>query len=740
MPNKKNNAQRTHKLGAFSGVFVPSLLGILGLILFLRLGWVVGQVGVSGALVIITISTAIAAITALSLSAIATNMPVGAGGIYYMISRSLGLQIGAAIGIPLYLSQAMSVAFFTIGFSEALSSVAPYFDQRIVSTIVVATFTILVYIGADFALKFKFIAMVIVALAIGSIFLGTPMDGASGLSLDFPGFSHDFWMVFAVFFPAMKGISIGVSLSGDLKNPARSIPRGAFGAIGVSFVIYCAVAIWLGYSAPVEKLVSDDNIILSIAVWPWLALAGVFGGALASALGSMLAAPRTLQALSRDRVTPKIFQSKMGASKEPRAAILATSVIALSVIWMGDLNFTAKLISMFFLNTFAMLNMTAGLELLVGNPSFRPTIKAPPIIPLLGAVGCYGAMVLINLWATVVAIVVSYGVFLILERREVEQRWGDLRQGIWLELAQFVLAKIDSFPSGVKNWRPNLVVFSGFTSKYQHLLQMGDWFSKGRGIVTFYHLIIGDFTKMPSGKLRNSAQKRLLEDMKSLECDCFVESSIVREFNEGALQALQAHGISGLAPNTAMMALETDTDKLREQIKLIDNIVILGKSVALLHVDQDQGFRARNRIDVWWTKSVREREMILLMAHILKRSSDWRDSSIRVLRIVKDRQSAEQASQGLQKWIADARVEASPHIIIRKGPAEFFSREFKEESQSSDLVIMALEFNDRQSIDDRQSHISKLIQWIDAPLLLIKSGEDKDVLTGERKEQNARIV
>ncbi len=736
MPSKKNNTQRTHKLGAFSGVFVPSLLGILGLILFLRLGWVVGKVGVSGALVIITISTAIAAITALSLSAIATNMPVGAGGIYYMISRSLGLQIGAAIGIPLYLSQAMSVAFFTIGFSEAFNSVAPGFDQRIVSTIVVATFTILAYIGADFALKFKFIALIIVALAIVSIFLGTPVGGSSNLSLDFPGFSHDFWMVFAVFFPAMKGISIGVSLSGDLKNPGRSIPRGAFWSIGVSFIIYCAVAVWLGYSAPRETLVSDDNILLSIAILPWLTLGGVFGGALASALGSMLAAPRTLQALSKDRVAPKIFQSKMGASKEPRAAILATSVIALTVIWMGDLNFTAKLISMFFLNTFAMLNMTAGLELLVGNPSFRPTIKAPPIIPLLGAIGCYGAMLLINPWATLVAIVISYGVFLILQRRELEQRWGDLRQGIWLELAQFVLTKINSFPSGLKNWRPNIVVFSGFTSKYQHLLQMGDWFSKGRGIVTFYHLIIGDFTKMPSGKLRNSAQKRLLEDMKNLECDCFVESSIVREFNEGALQALQAHGISGLAPNTAMMALETETHKLREQIKLIDNIVILGKSVALLHVGQDQGFKGRKRIDVWWTKSVKEREMILLMAHILKRSSDWRDATIRVLRIVKDRKSAQQASKGLQNWISDVRVEARPHIIVGHGTAEPFSREFKEESKSSDLVIMALEFRDGQTIDARQSYISKLVRWINAPLLLVGSGEDKGLLTGERKERD----
>jgi amino acid transporter len=644
------------------------------------------------------------------------------------------LRIGGAIGIPLYLSQAMSVSFFTIGFSEAFSAVAPDIDQRLTATVVALAFTALAYIGADFALKFKFVALILVGLAIISIFFGGPQDQLNWEAFEIEGFPADFWIVFAVFFPAMKGISVGVSMSGDLEDPGKSIPKGAFAAIGVSFLIYCALAIWLGINIDPERLVSDRGVLQSMARWPELVLLGVWGGALASALGNTLAAPRTLKALAMDRIAPTWFESKLGSATEPRAAILATAAIAISVIWMGDLNFTAKLISMFFLNTFGMLNLTAGLELLVGNPSFRPRIKAPPIIPILGALGCYGAMLLINLPATLIAIIASYGVFIVLEQRAVKQKWGDLTQGIWLELAQFALTRIESFPSGVKNWRPNIVVFSGFTSKYLDLLKMGDWLSKGRGLVTFYHLIIGDMTGLSSGVIRKSSQRRLLRDMKDLECDCFVESSIVKDFNDGVLQAIQAHGIAGLEPNTAMMALETEPRALQEQLSLINNIIGLGKSVVLVHGHEKRGFGERRRIDVWLTDTPREREMMLLLAHILTRSADWRGAGINALRVVKNQAAVDNATKGLEKWIQDARVDAAPHILVRSDHEAHFSREFIEESSKADLVIMALRHENEENIQDWQERLSQQIQVVDAPMLLVKSGEERDILSGEEKE------
>ena len=114
----ENGAKR---FGAFGGVFTPSILTILGVVMYLRLGWVVGNAGLAGALLIVLLAHLISVVTGLSVSSIATNRTVGPGGAYFMISRSLGGPAGAAIGIPLFFAQALSIAFYVVGFVESLS-------------------------------------------------------------------------------------------------------------------------------------------------------------------------------------------------------------------------------------------------------------------------------------------------------------------------------------------------------------------------------------------------------------------------------------------------------------------------------------------------------------------------------------------------------------------------------------------------------------------------------------------
>jgi len=417
------------RFGTFTGVFTPTVLTVLGLILFLRTGWVVGHAGLVGALLIIALANLISFFTGLSLSSVATNMHVGTGGTYYMISRTFGLEIGGAIGIPLYLSQAISVAFYIIGFTEAFTAVFPGFDPTILSTALALAFGFIAFVGADFVLRLQFVILAILALAILSFFAGSWGEWVSPqLFATSSSSAATFWKAFAIFFPAVTGIAVGVGMSGDLRDPAKSIPRGTLSAIGITCFVYLASAAWLASHASTAELSTDNMIMYKIARWPVLVLLGVWASTLSSALGSVLAAPRTLQALSYDRVVPKLAGAQLGSATEPRFAVLITTFIAIAVIFTGNLDFVAPIITMFFLNTYGMLNLTAGIEGLVGNPSFRPQFKVHWSLALLGAAGCYGAMFLINATATVVAILVSYGVYILLQHRSLRQDLGGRSQ------------------------------------------------------------------------------------------------------------------------------------------------------------------------------------------------------------------------------------------------------------------------------------------------------------------------
>ncbi len=256
-------------LGTFAGVFTPSILTILGIILFLRLGYVVGNAGLLGALGIIAIATAVSVLTSLSLSAIATNIEVRGGGDYYLISRTLGLEFGGAIGIVLFLAQAVSIGFYSIGFSEALAAVFGWesqLAQQTVAVLAVAGLFSLAWLGADWASRFQFVVMAVLGAALLSFYTGAfqQFDGevlAKGLGA--PRTGPGFWVVFAIFFPAITGFTQGVSMSGDLKHPGRSLPRGTFAAVGLSTVVYITIAILFAGSAPQADLASDTGSFLA---------------------------------------------------------------------------------------------------------------------------------------------------------------------------------------------------------------------------------------------------------------------------------------------------------------------------------------------------------------------------------------------------------------------------------------------------------------------------------------------
>ncbi|PLX18294.1 MAG: Na-K-Cl cotransporter, partial [Marinilabiliales bacterium] len=447
---------KSAQLNTFGGVFTPSLLTILGVIMYLRFGWVVGNVGLIGTLIIVTLSTSITFLTALSIAAIATNAPVKSGGAYFMISRSLGIEIGGAIGIPLYLAQAFSVALYIIGFSESIVSIFPAVDIKIVGIITTIVLGTLSLFSTKAAIRAQYIILGVIALSLLSLVFGGPIENSQIEMWGVPSSEAvNFWKVFAVFFPAVTGIMAGVNMSGDLKDPSKSIPKGTFIAVGVGYVIYMTLPMILATRADAKTLVENPMIMQQIAFWGGAILLGIWGATLSSAVGSLMGAPRVLQALTNDKVIPRQFSflgKGSGKEKIPRWATIFTIVLTLILVYLGNLNTIAPILTMFFLTTYGILNITAGIEKLVESPSFRPKFKVHWLFSLLGTIGCFAVMFLINPIATIIAIIFISIVYTWLRRRNLKATWGDVRSGMLLQIIRYALLRLEKEASP-KSWR-----------------------------------------------------------------------------------------------------------------------------------------------------------------------------------------------------------------------------------------------------------------------------------------------
>ena len=144
---------RDHKLGTFIGVFTPTILTILGVIMYLRFGWLVGNLGLIRIVFVVVLANTITFITTLAFSAVATNARVGVGGAYFIISRSLGLELGGAIGVPLFLSQTFSVTLYSYGLAESFRIVWPNLPLMPVTLVIVVGVGVLAVTGAERALE-----------------------------------------------------------------------------------------------------------------------------------------------------------------------------------------------------------------------------------------------------------------------------------------------------------------------------------------------------------------------------------------------------------------------------------------------------------------------------------------------------------------------------------------------------------------------------------------------------------
>ncbi len=676
-------------LGTFGGVFTPSILTILGVIMYLRFGWVVGNVGLFYTLIIVTLSTSITFLTALSIASIATDQVVRVGGAYFMISRSLGIETGGAIGIPLYLAQALSIALYTIGFAESLTIVFPNLDGKLVGLLVTAAVGVLALFSTQAAIRSQYIILVAIGLSLFSLFFGEPLGADSNrvLGLGAGLETESFWVVFAVFFPAVTGIMAGVNMSGDLKDPTRSIPKGTFLAVATGYIIYMVIPFFLAFRADASTLIEDPLIMTRISFWGDAILLGVWGATLSSAVGSILGAPRILQAMAKDQVLPPGFSwlaKGSGPDNIPRAGTIFSVGIALVAVYLGNLDIIAPILSMFFLTTYGVLNIVAGVERLLKSPSFRPSFKVHWSLSILGAIGCIAVMFLINALATVIAILFVAAVFIWLKRRGLKATWGDVRRGIWLAVIRTALLRIDATPDP-KNWRPNILVLSGAPTRRWHLIELANDLTHGQALMTVSTILSSNSV---SFERVHAIEANIRDYLQSRQVSSLVRVIAAPDPFVGSMRLVDSYGLGALVPNTILLGDTREISHHQAYCQMIDYFHQAQRNVIIVRDDDEKGFGERKQIDVWWSGLKKNGGLMMILAYLLQTGASWQNVVVNVKMVVPTPSAVEIAHQNLAAIIKRMRIDFQHQVIVAHDRS--FWDILQEESQQTDLVMLGL--------------------------------------------------
>ena len=684
--------------------------------MYLRLPMVVGEGGLYLAIGIILAAHLISVTTGLSVSSIATDKRVEAGGAYYIVSRSMGLAIGGTLGIALFVGLSFSISLYIIGFSESfLSAMGLPRDLatiRLCGTITLVLLTGITFVSTSLAIRAQYIILALIGASLLSVFLGGPEIPPASPHLLPPSDGQAATVLFGIFFPAVTGFTAGVNMSGDLRDPRRAIPLGTVASIAVGMVVYVTLAVFIAYTIPAQMLVEDYDTVFADLAWSKEAvIAGIWGATLSSALGSILGAPRILQALSLDQITPRIFGIGQGPSNEPRYALVLAFIIGEIGILIGQLDQIAGIVSVFFIATYGFLNLSASFEM-IASPDFRPDFRIPVWVPVVGAVTCVVLMIWLDLVSMLGAVVVMSALFFVIKRRELQLETGDTLLGVWSSVVRMGLHRLTLESQHQRNWLPNILLFTDLHADSRRtILDFGRSLIRNRGIATEFLLADGP---PPEGDETG--------DLVALEQGFFHRNvSVDGNLYDTMTAVCRFHGFSGLQPNTVMLDWHAHAERPDPFAQFLDQLADLDFNVMGIAYDPARGFGKRERIDLWWSADAGSLALNIALVRFISASDEWRRAKLRFFVVTDDPSMTDTLHKTTTLALENARIEGLVKVVNNAVEARGDEELVAQYSAPADLTVLGLP---HLGLDgERVTSLERLVRRIGCVLVVRASSQ-----------------
>ncbi len=657
-------------------VFFTAIATILGAILFLRFGFAIGTLGFWGGIMIIILAHLVTIPTALAISELATNKRVEGGGEYFIISRSFGLNIGATIGFALFFSQAISIAFYVIAFTEAFE---PFFNwvqtrydvilpRQVISVPVMLLLSLLLILrGANIGIKALYAVVSLLGVSLVLFFAGsTDYSTTTGFTLGNAQFRNtdDFFYVFAIVFPAFTGMTAGVGLSGDLKNPARSIPMGTIGATLIGMIVYVFIIYKLTVSASPEDLVNNQLIMSKIAIGGAIIIPlGLAASTLSSAIGSAMIAPRTLQALGGDQSFPmKRVNNFLGRGRhqdgEPQNASIVACTIAMFFVLLGNVNAVAEVISMFFLVTYGSLNLISFLNHFGSSPSYRPSFKSKWYISLIGFVVSIWVMFKINTPYALSAYLIMVIIYLIINYYHKDRKGLEaIFTNSIFQMSRNLQVYLQKSRKSQTNheWRPSAICISQHSFERRTAFNFLNWISYKYGFGTYIHRIDGYYSRQSHLQSKHEMQ-RLLRLFDTVSNHVYIDTIISPSYSSAIVTAIQVPGIAGMENN--MVIFEFDKENPTNLSDIVDNfgLVNSGEFDICIVGSSRREINTKGDLHLWIHSSFEENaNLMILLGFIILGHSDWQKSTIKIFEICKP-ERVEENREKMENLIKTGRL------------------------------------------------------------------------------------